>query len=333
MSEPTSDDRATDTPRPPRVVVGVDGSPGSRAALVYAWAAAARRGADLEVVATWSVQTVWVGGYPLGVPSISAVREEMESRVQAMVDEVRGDPAVAAVPGAADVRVTTAVSVGPAAQELVDASADADLVVVGNRGRGAVRSVVLGSVALHCVTHARCPVVVVHPSSTGHARRRPVIVGIDGSAASRAALLAGVAEAARLGTDVVAVTTYQMADHWMALSTVVVPTAEEVRWDLQRGGEAMLEDVLEEHRTGSGGRSPDARVVVAEGAPADILGQWAAGAALLVVGSRGHGALRGLLLGSVALACAMHASGAVMVVHPLPDRAPTGTTQRATVNA
>ena len=331
MSEPTTGRRPgpTDAHRPPRVVVGVDGSPGSRAALVYAFAAAARRGADLAVVSTYSVQTVWIGGWPLGVPAVATIRDEAESRIVALVEEVRADGAVRAVPGTADVPAVVVVSGGPAAEVLVDASASADLVVVGSRGRGAVRSVVLGSVALHCVTHARCPVVVVHPVLTGHTGARTVIVGIDGSATSRAALLAGVIEAARSGTDVAAVTTYEPADPWMHLTTVAVPTADQVRAELQQGAESMLEDVLAEYRAGSG-VAPDARVVVTEGPAADVLIRWAADAALLVVGSRGHGEFRGLLVGSVALACAMHASGPVLVVHPQPDRAPVEAAQRAT---
>jgi nucleotide-binding universal stress UspA family protein len=336
MSDPTNTEPSATLHAgrwPPRVVVGVDGSPGSRAALVYAFIAAARRGADLEVVSTYSIQTVWIGGYPLGVPAVATIREEAEARISALVDEVRADGAVRAVPGTADVATAVVVSVGPAAHVLVEASAGADLVVVGSRGRGSVRSVVLGSVALHCVTHARCPVVVVHPAAAGHARERTVVVGIDGSAASRAALLVGVAEAARLGTDVVAVTTYDMTDSWMDLSTVVVPTADEVRWELQRGGESMLEEVLAEYRAHSGGRAPDARVVVAEGPAVDILIHWAADSALLVVGSRGHGEFGGLLLGSVALACAMHGAGPVLVVHPQPDRALARAAQRATAGA
>ncbi|PRW76295.1 universal stress protein, partial [Pseudomonas fluorescens] len=79
-----------------------------------------------------------------------------------LVAEVRNTPAVSAVPGAAEVRTTVAVQIGPAAQALVDASVGADLLVVGSRGRGAARSALLGSVALHCVTHAACPVIVVH---------------------------------------------------------------------------------------------------------------------------------------------------------------------------
>jgi nucleotide-binding universal stress UspA family protein len=205
-------------------------------------------------------------------------------------------------------------------------------VVVGSRGRGAVRSVALGSVALHCVSHARCPVVVVHPVAEGHAALRTVLVGVDGSPASRAALVAGVAEAARLGTDVAAVASYEMADTWTDLSTVVVPTADEVRQEVQQGAESMLEEVLSEHRAASGA-APDARVVVAASPAADVLVRWAADAALLVVGSRGHGEFRGLLLGSVALACAMHAPGPVKVVHPQPDRTAGQAAQRATAGA
>ncbi|MCW2508274.1 MAG: UspA domain protein [Modestobacter sp.] len=336
MSDPTDTARSAtpDAARwPPRVVVGVDGSPGSRAALVYAFIAAARRGVDLEIVFTYSIQTVWIGGYPLGVPAVATIRQEAEARVSALVDEVRADEAVRAVPGTADVATVVVVSVGPAAHVLVEASAAADLVVVGSRGRGAVRSAILGSVALHCVSHARCPVLVVHPVAAGHARDRTVIVGIDGSDASRAALRAGVVEAARLGTDVAAVTTYEMDDAWMDLPTVMVPTADEVRGELTRGAESMLKEVLADFRADSGGPVPDARVVVAEGPAADILIHWAADAALLVVGSRGHGEFRGLLVGSVALACAMHAPGPVLVVHPQPDQAPVRAAQPAAAGA
>jgi nucleotide-binding universal stress UspA family protein len=324
MSDPVASARSTAVGprrRPPGVVVGVDGSPGSRAALAYALTAAARRGAGLTVVCTYWIQAVWIGGYPLGVPAVATIRDEEEARITALVKEVRDDPAVREVPGTADVPTAVVVSVGPAAEVLVDASGSADLVVIGSRGRGAVRSMVLGSVALRCVAHARCPVVVVHADSAGAAGNRPVVVGVDGSEASRAALAAAVAEAARLGTDVAAVTAYEMADHWMDLSTVDVPTPDEVRGAAQRGAESMLEEVLAEYRAGSRDTAPAARVVVTEGPAADVLIRWAANAALLVVGNRGAGEIRGLLVGSVALACAMHAPGPVLVVHPEPDRA------------
>ncbi|MFQ1002422.1 universal stress protein [Modestobacter sp. SSW1-42] len=323
----------SDDDRAPRVVVGVDGSPGSRAALVYAFAAAARRGAHLDVVATFSVQAVWIGGYPLGMPMVSALREGTETRAQDLVDQVRHDPALAAVPGAADVPTRLIVSVGPAAQRLVDTSATADLLVVGSRGRGAVRSVLLGSVALHCVTHAHCPVAVVHPTPAGHRQDRTVVVGVDGSAASRTALEAAVAEAARLDTGVAVVTAYELADHWVDLTTVVVPSEDQVRWELQRGAEAMVDDVLAAHRAGTGGPAPFVEVVVTEGPAADVLLRWGADAALLVVGARGRSELRGLLAGSVALACAMHGAGPVLVVRPTGDRAGAAPAARAVAGA
>ena len=317
----TDQSRSDADQRPPRVVVGVDGSPGSRAALVYAFSAAARRGADLLLVSAYSVQGVWIGGYPLGMPAFQTIRDELTTRIHALADEVRADPVTAAVAGTADVRTRLLVSVGPAAPLLVDASADADLLVVGSRGHGAVGSVLLGSVALHCVSHAHCPVVVVHAAPTGLQQDRPVIVGVDGSSASRAALVAAVDEAARLGARVAVVTTYQMADHWANLSTVVMPTEDEVRWELQRGAEAMVDEVLAERRAAHGEDVPDVAVVVTEGPAADVLVRWGADAEVLVVGSRGHGEFRGLLLGSVALTCVMRGSGPVMVVHPQGDRA------------
>jgi nucleotide-binding universal stress UspA family protein len=174
-------------------------------------------------------------------------------------------------------------------------------------------------------------VVVVHAAPAGH--ERTVVVGIDGSEESRAALAVGLEEAARLDTDVAALATFEMVDHWVDLSSVVVPSDQEVQLLVQRDAEGVLADALAEHRARHDGQAPAARVVVAEGPAADLLLHRAADAALLVVGSRGHGEFRGLLVGSIALACAMHGAGPVMVVHPQPAHAAAPVARPATAGS
>ena len=299
----------------PRLVVGVDGSPGSRAALGHALTTAARRGGDVEVVCTFPLILSWTGGAPLDVPHADVIRDETEAVTRDLVAEVRADPAVAVVPGVGEVPVTLRVTVGPAAQELVDRSRDADLLVVGSRGRGAVRSALLGSVALHCATHAHCPVVVVRPTAVGRPQQARIVVGLDGSDRSRAALVAAVDEAGRRGADVVAVAAYQPVDYWADPSNLPFPSPDEIRADVLRGARAVVREVLS--TTGLPGVPvPHVRIEVMQGAAADLLVEVAEEADLLVVGSRGRGALRGLLLGSVALHCVLHATCPVLVVHP-----------------
>lgn len=301
--------------RRPRLVVGVDGSAGSRAALAHALTTAARRGADVEVVSTYPLMLSWTGGAAVELSAVDVIGEDTESRTREFVAEVRRDPAVAVVPGVAEVPVTLRVGVGPAAQELVDRSRHADLLVVGSRGRGAVRSALLGSVALHCATHAHCPVVVVRPTAVGRPQQSRIVVGVDGSDRSRAALVAAVDEAGRRGADVVAVAAYQRADQWTDLAAVPTPSVDEIRADVRRAAEDMVREVLAATRQ-PGVPVPHVRVEAMRGAAADLLVEVADEADLLVVGSRGRGALRGLLLGSVALHCVLHATCPVMVVHP-----------------
>lgn len=139
----------------PVVVVGVDGSPGSRAALQYALADAARRGAGLRVVAAVQQPEYWSALYgttaPRPVPDVVA---GVESEVRRFVAEV-----VAETPD--EVPVTVEARAGSPAQVLTRAAEDAAVLVLGHRGRGAIRSAVLGSVGLSCVLHASCPVTVV----------------------------------------------------------------------------------------------------------------------------------------------------------------------------
>jgi nucleotide-binding universal stress UspA family protein len=137
-----------------RVVVGVDGSEGSKDALRWAAGQAQLTGAPLDVLMSWEMPTVPYGvwaGYDFG-------RDARET-VGQMVDEVLG-----ATRGLS-VRVT--VVEGKPGPVLLTASEGAALLVVGGRGNGPLAALLLGSVSRYCVTHARCPLVVV-PRCSGH---------------------------------------------------------------------------------------------------------------------------------------------------------------------
>jgi nucleotide-binding universal stress UspA family protein len=139
------------------VLVGVDGSPQSGAALRYAVAEANRRGARLRVVSTYFPEySVHGHTQPVSV-SESAIEVDVEAQIRRMVEE--------ALAGAAEAPpVEVVVAAGPAAGVLIDMSGEVDVLVVGQRGRGGFASMLLGSVGLHCVLHAHCPVIVVRPT-------------------------------------------------------------------------------------------------------------------------------------------------------------------------
>jgi nucleotide-binding universal stress UspA family protein len=142
------------TGRRPQVLVGVDGSAPARAALEFAVGEARMR--DAVLVAVMSVQLpdyVWIDPYGVRVPEdgpLQRGRERLDRMLASM--DTQGlvlDPVVTAE---------------PAPPALVDRSADCDLLVVGSRGHGGFRGLVLGSVSMQCVLHAHCPVTVVHPA-------------------------------------------------------------------------------------------------------------------------------------------------------------------------
>ena len=141
----------------PGIIVGVDGSEISRRALDWAVREAGLRGAALTVLAVHRVATnYWTGAaelYPeADQPVTEAMRKAAEEAAQKAVTDA-GAPAPASV-------TVRAVS-GIPAQELVGASSDADLVVVGQRAPGGFSRAVLGSVTSRVVSHAACPVVVI----------------------------------------------------------------------------------------------------------------------------------------------------------------------------
>ncbi|GAA3277057.1 universal stress protein [Dactylosporangium vinaceum] len=287
----------------PTVVVGVDGSPSSLAAVAWAAADAARRRCRLEVVHAYIWPTVYapVPG-PVLSPYEDGVREAAE---RALTDAAEHARTVS--PGLAvrtDLRLQ-----GPSAA-LVEASRHAVTVVVGNRGHGGFTSLLLGSVGAALAAHAACPVVIVrHDVRPLSAEAGRVLVGVDGSHDAELALRFAFEQASYRGVGLTAALAYQ----WPASSgpgdMLPLPyDQDDLREDEQRA--------LAESMAGWAGRYPDVDVrhTPVQGRPAAVLTALSAGAELLVVGSRGRGGFTGLLLGSVSQAAIRHAACPVAVV-------------------
>jgi nucleotide-binding universal stress UspA family protein len=296
-----------------RIVVGIDGSTGARVALAWALTEAARRGAGLEVVAAFPVDFYWADPYLLDAGRIDAIRSDTGARARSLVDEVRVE--VDSATGPADVDVQVLVVAGAAAAHLVQRSEGAALLVVGSRGRGGLRSTVAGSVALHCSAHARCPVVVVHPAAPPTGAPARVVVGVDDSEHARDALRTAVAQAEPLGARVDAVLAYEAPNYWSDLYAIMAPPLGQTREEATRRGEEIVAEVLGHEPISRG----SVQVAAVEGHPGRVLVEEAEGAHLLVVGSRGRNQLEGVVLGSVALHCVMHAPCPVLVVRRQPE--------------
>jgi nucleotide-binding universal stress UspA family protein len=149
---------ATPSPTPPAshgpgtIVVGVDGSEPSKDALRWAARQAELTGAELLAITAWHFPTTYWAVVPEGIDFAGEAGKALDKAIA----EVLGD--------SPSVKVRTSVFNGSAAVALIDASADAELVVVGSRGHGAFSGMLIGSVSEHVVTQASCPVLVVrHP--------------------------------------------------------------------------------------------------------------------------------------------------------------------------
>lgn len=139
-----------------RIVVGVDSSTGSAAALRWALGQARLTGATVDAVAAWHSPAMY--GYSYGVvpmefddAAVAAIAEKALAETVAQVVDQQEHPSP----------VTTHVMSGPASQVLLEAAKGAQLLVVGSRGHGAFAGMLLGSVSQHCMQHATCPTVVI----------------------------------------------------------------------------------------------------------------------------------------------------------------------------
>ncbi len=281
------------------IVVGIDGSTHSDAALDWAVEEASARGLPLHVVSAG----VYRGEGPAGVHGDEAVDAQVAREALAAADArlaTATEKALAAAPG---LSVTSESGLERAADTLVALSARAHAIVVGRSGHGPVVGAVLGSVAARVVAHAQCPVVVVRGPGHGGARSG-VTVGVDGSALSELALAHAFDEASVRGVGL------HVVHAWWTRATAGQAPAT------QADQIAREKLTLAEAMAGWAETYPDVEVRVSMpiGPAVLALTEAARAAELLVVGSRGRGSVRGLLLGSVSRGVLKHAPCTVVVV-------------------
>jgi nucleotide-binding universal stress UspA family protein len=296
-----------------RVVVGYDGSALSAAAVEWAVEQANARGLSLEVRhVVEPLPTVGAGDLPAGM-----VDDDLQKAANRGAQE---GVEIAARTGAARGPVIALGLVGHPVASLVDGSESAALLVVGAHGHGDLASRLIGSVAFAATVHARCPVAVVRgapPQRPGAGR--PVMVGVDGSRSSLAALLEAAGVADRAGAELVVVCTWRAAapGRWGASWDAASP-AERATNEHRLAAEAVVRDAAERISHVRPGLSVSTRVL--EGAPARVLADISSAAGVLVLGSRGRGGFAGLLLGSVTRRLVHDSACPVIVVRRVPEQ-------------
>jgi nucleotide-binding universal stress UspA family protein len=285
------------------IVVGVDGTPSSARAVEWAAREAARRASPLTLV--YVVPTVAPSGW-LDAPMDEDYWGEREERGRKLLDEAFAEVGKI-LGGKASVQVRTTMVHDEPVPALTNLSKEADLVVAGCRGLGALPGILLGSVTRGLIHHAHCPVAVIHDEDPSTARpdKAPVVVGVDGSAASLSAVEIAFDAASRRGVDLVVVHTFSDDDTLM----------DPMDWHEL---ENMGAEVLSERLAGYQERYPDVNVrrVLKRSSPAKSIVEQSKAAQLVVVGSHGRGGFAGMLLGSVSTSVAHAARVPVIVARP-----------------
>jgi len=282
------------------VVVGVDGSAIALRAVQWAAAEARRRRVPLRLVLAFTEVADYLVGHPgLGPRTRELLLARARDSLHAAAELARQHEP--------EIDVEEQLVIGFPTRVLVDESRRAHLVVVGDGGFGRVTAALAGSVAVSIAVHAACPVVVVRGPDRTDGERLPVVVGVDGSPVSEAALAFAFTAAADRRVPLVAVHTW--------VDPVFDPTRAA---GLPADVELQERELLAQRLAGWAAKYPDVPVqrVVTTDRPAHQLIAQSELAQLVVVGSRGHGNLAGLVLGSVSNALVHAATCPVAVVRP-----------------
>jgi nucleotide-binding universal stress UspA family protein len=280
------------------ILVGVDGSASAIAATRWAAAEAARLKVAMHIV---NVYTWPVSGYPEALIAGHDLLASLQNASAAILDEARA----AAEEVAPEVAVAVTSHGGGTVPYLRSLSKKASLLVVGSRGLGGFSGMLLGSVAVGLAAHTQCPVIVVR----GKPNEGPIVVGVDGSPVSEAAIAFAFEEASARGADLVAVHAW----HDSPLTDMLEKGYSSLYLDTAA---VDAEELLAQRLAGWKEKYPDVSVtrVAPRGRAAKVLMDYAEGARLLVIGSRGRGGFTGLTLGSTSQALIHHAPCPVAVL-------------------
>ncbi len=299
--------------RPEVVLVGVDGSAASLHALDWATAYARRVGWSLHMVCSYSLPSFTAASLDGGYAALDDTA--IQEGAKAVLAEAQARVADSGVP------VTATVATGDAAGVLVELSKEHALAVVGTRGRGGFTERLLGTVSSALPAHAHCPTVVVpHRAEEGEGgpeRRdgdlvhevRRIVVGVDGSPSAEVALRHAVGQAKVWDAELVAVAGVPLGTGAGILAWLPSQIDhEQVLADVKAG----LDVIVDRFEAENPGMTIKRHVL--DGSGAELLTEFSTAADLIVVGSRGRGGFRGLLLGSTSQAVLHHSACPVLVV-------------------
>jgi nucleotide-binding universal stress UspA family protein len=281
------------------ILVGIDGSDNGAAALRWALAEADRRGDTVTALLAWGhALPGHVGGTHTFDPRYGA--GDADAALTAAIAAAAGPEAVAAV--------NRRIACSPPAKALLAGATGADLLVVGARGAGGFRSLLLGSVSEQCLHHTTGPLVIVPAGSPADEAAGRVVVGVDGSDSSGRALRWALAEARLRHARV------DVVHAWQPPYIVPAPYAG-MALDpepVEKVARELLDRLVDAEELG---RQPvPVERIAVRGTAARAVLDTAQGADLVVLGSRGLGGFAGLILGSVTHHVAHHASCPLVVV-------------------
>jgi nucleotide-binding universal stress UspA family protein len=271
------------------IIVGYDGSPGSELALHWAAGEARKRGTRLTVCHAWASEDPSLPTEPSMFDLARWQGEEIVNRGLHHAEPIAG-------PGGVQPLLVS----GSPARVLCGQSDTARMVVVGSRGRGGLADLLLGSVAWQLAGHGRGRIVIVRgPGRLANTAPGPVVVGVDGSAASRAALAFAAEEAALRRAPLVAACALADAAGQIGSARDLEEEFSSLltRWEKEHPGVTVLRQVT-------------------NGTPRTALLEAAAEAQMLILGSRGRGGICGMTLGSVTSVLVHHAPCPVGIVRP-----------------
>jgi nucleotide-binding universal stress UspA family protein len=284
-----------------KIVVGTDGTDSSTAAVRWAAREAVRRGMPLRIVHAfdWEWQSA---RFDAGAEYIDVARQLADAVTAAAADQAR---AVAPT-----VSLDADAIIGHAVPQLLECAEDAELVVLGNRGRGGFASLLLGSVSQRVATHAPCPVVVVR--GRGDVADGPIAAGVDDSPAADNVLETAFAAAASRHCALAVIRAYlPPAPLWLA-SDVPATDIDTPQQD------AVERERLDEQLAPWREKYPEVPVtaMLSHDSAAAVLAGASHGVQLVIVGSRGRGALAGAFLGSTGMQLLHHADCPVLIARP-----------------